>query len=131
MLTLRRLTKTYDERPNYDLRRLLTGVDRLIDHLLDFSETEAAFTLGAIQCLPLAVSERDSISKAIKEACSKIKVRIVCNALAIIHSLYYNSFLFNSTAYVWQKQILETLKTFFCKIPFSPLYGQNVVLYNK
>lgn len=110
MLTLRRLTKTYDERPNYDLRRLLTGVDRLIDHLLDFSETEAAFTLGAIQCLPLAVSERDSISKAIKEACSKIKVRIdvhVCSALAIIHSLYYNSFLFNSTVFVWQKQILE------------------------
>lgn len=74
MLTLKRLTKTYDERPNYDLRRLLTGVDRLIDHLLDFSETEPAFTLGAIQCLPLALSDRDSISKAIKDACSKIKV---------------------------------------------------------
>lgn len=74
MLTLRRLIKTYEERPNYDLRRLLTGVDRLINHLLDFSETEPAFTLGAIQCLPLSLSDRDSISKAIKDACSKIKV---------------------------------------------------------
>ncbi|KAL1497526.1 hypothetical protein ABEB36_008470 [Hypothenemus hampei] len=73
MLTLRRLIKTYDERPNYDLRRLLTGVDRLIDHVLDFSENEAAFTLGAIQCLPLALSDRDAISKAIKDACGKIK----------------------------------------------------------
>lgn len=77
MLTLRRLIKTYEERPNYDLRRLLTGVDRLINHILDFSETEPAFTLGAIQCLPLSLSDRDSISKAIKDACSKIKVGIV------------------------------------------------------
>ncbi|CAG9761924.1 unnamed protein product [Ceutorhynchus assimilis] len=73
MLTLKRLTKIYDEKANYDLRRLLTGVDRLIDHLLDFSENEPAFTLGAIQCLPLAISERDSISKIIKDACSKIR----------------------------------------------------------
>ncbi|XP_066154719.1 vacuolar fusion protein MON1 homolog [Euwallacea fornicatus] len=73
MLTLQKITKTYEERPNYDLRRMLRGVDRLIDHLLNFSETEPAFTLGAIQCLPLALSDRDSISKAIKDACGKIK----------------------------------------------------------
>ncbi|XP_050316144.1 vacuolar fusion protein MON1 homolog A [Anthonomus grandis grandis] len=73
ILTLRRLTKTYEDRANYDLRRLLLGVDRLIDHLLDFSEYEPAFMLGAIQCLPLAASERDSISKTIKDACGKIK----------------------------------------------------------
>ncbi|KAK4883781.1 hypothetical protein RN001_000052 [Aquatica leii] len=72
-LTLSRLVKIYEQRRNYDLRRLLTGVDRFIDHLLDFSENEPAFTLGAVQCLPLAASVRDSISTAIVQSCSKIK----------------------------------------------------------
>ncbi|KAJ8934547.1 hypothetical protein NQ314_013288 [Rhamnusium bicolor] len=47
MLTLTRLNKIYEQRQNYDLRRLLSGVERLIDHLIDFSETEPSFTLGA------------------------------------------------------------------------------------
>ncbi|KAF2879329.1 hypothetical protein ILUMI_26840 [Ignelater luminosus] len=73
MLTLSRLVKIYEQRRNYDLRRLLTGVERLIDHLLDFSEQEPAFTLGAVQCLPLTSSVRDAISSAIVQSCSKIK----------------------------------------------------------
>lgn len=76
MLTLSRLVKIYEQRRNYDLRRLLTGVERLIDHLLDFSEQEPAFTLGAVQCLPLTASIRDAISSAIVQSCSKIKVNI-------------------------------------------------------
>ncbi|KAB0803478.1 hypothetical protein PPYR_00448 [Photinus pyralis] len=72
-LTLSRLVKIYEQRRNYDLRRLLTGVDRFIDHLLDFSENEPAFTLGAVQCLPLSSSIRDTISAAIIQSCSKIK----------------------------------------------------------
>lgn len=75
MLTLSRLVKIYEQRRNYDLRRLLTGVERLIDHLLNFSETESAFTVGAVQCLPLAASVRDLISSAIIQSCSKIKVK--------------------------------------------------------
>ncbi|KAF7264210.1 hypothetical protein GWI33_000470, partial [Rhynchophorus ferrugineus] len=73
MLTLTRLNKIYEHRQNYDLRRLLAGGERLIDHLLDFCETEPAFVLSAVQCLPLASSVRDSISSAIIGACSKIK----------------------------------------------------------
>lgn len=70
-----RLNKIYEQRQNYDLRRLLSGVERLIDHLLDFSEREPSFPLGAVQCLPLASSVRDTISSAIVGACNKIKVR--------------------------------------------------------
>ncbi|KAJ3649003.1 hypothetical protein Zmor_020779 [Zophobas morio] len=73
VLTLTRLNKIYEQRQNYDLRRLLAGVERLIDHLLDFSEREPSFTLGAVQCLSLASSVRDNISSAIVGACSKIK----------------------------------------------------------
>lgn len=74
VLTLTRLNRIYEQRRNYDLRRLLSGVERLMDHLLDFSEREPAFTIGAIQCLPLASSVRDTISSAIVQACNKIKV---------------------------------------------------------
>lgn len=82
MLTLTRLNKIYERRQNYDLRRLLAGVERLIDHLLDFSECEPAFSLGAIQCLPLASSIRDSISSAIVQSCHKIKNLVFAILLA-------------------------------------------------
>ncbi|XP_060532485.1 vacuolar fusion protein MON1 homolog A [Cylas formicarius] len=82
MLTLTRLTKIYEQRQNYDLRRLLTGVERLIHHILNFSEIEPEFTLGAVQCLPLASSVRDSISSAIINACNKIKNLVFAILLA-------------------------------------------------
>lgn len=74
VLTLTRLNKIYEQRRNYDLRRLLSGVERLIDHLLDFAEREPAFILGGVQCLTLPLSIRDTISSAIVQACNKIKV---------------------------------------------------------
>lgn len=74
ILTLTKLNKIFEQRRNYDLRRLLSGAERLIDHLLDFSEREPGLTLGAIQCLPLPSTARNTISGAITQACSKIKV---------------------------------------------------------
>lgn len=73
MLTKTKLNKIFEQRHNYDLRRLLSGVERLIDHLLLFTEVDPAFTLAGIECLPLAASVRDSISSAITQCCSKIK----------------------------------------------------------
>lgn len=61
---------------------MLSGVERLMDHLLDFSEREPSFLLGAIQCLPLASSVRDSISSAIIQTCSKIKNLVFAILLA-------------------------------------------------
>ncbi|CAH1980891.1 unnamed protein product [Acanthoscelides obtectus] len=82
ILTLTRLKKIYEQRQNYDLRRLLTGVERLIDHLLDFSEKDPSFLLGAVQCLPLANSVRDNISSAIISSCNKIKNLVFAILLA-------------------------------------------------
>ncbi|PSN48504.1 Vacuolar fusion protein MON1 A [Blattella germanica] len=56
VLTSSQLTKIYELRRNYDLRRLLAGAERLIDHLLNFMEREPAFLLGAVKCLPLTPS---------------------------------------------------------------------------
>lgn len=76
MLTLAYLNRIFEQRKNYDLRRLLSGAERLIDHLLSFMETEPAFMLGAVRCLPLNNSVRDSITQTISSACSKVKVSI-------------------------------------------------------
>ncbi|CAH0550072.1 unnamed protein product [Brassicogethes aeneus] len=81
-LTLTRLNKIYEQRQNYDLRRQLTGAERLIDHLLDFTEKEPSFLLGAVQCLPLASSVRNTISSAITGACNKIKNLVFAILLA-------------------------------------------------
>lgn len=88
VLTFTRLNKIYEQRQNYDFRRLLTGVDRHIDHLLDFSERDSAFILGAIQCLPLASSVRDSISSAIIQSCNKIKVCLTCHHLGFMWNIF-------------------------------------------
>jgi hypothetical protein len=37
-------------------------------------ETEPAFLIGAVKCLPLAPSVRDSITQTIIQICGKIKV---------------------------------------------------------
>ncbi|KAL3288658.1 hypothetical protein HHI36_003091 [Cryptolaemus montrouzieri] len=73
ILTTSKLIKIYEQRQNYDLRRLLSGVERLINHLLDFCESEPAFLLKAVQCLSLSSSVRGNISSAIISSCSKIK----------------------------------------------------------
>ncbi|CAH0394975.1 unnamed protein product [Bemisia tabaci] len=73
VVTLSRLTKIFEQKCNYDLRRLLSGSERLIDQLLVFMETDYAFLLGAVRVLPLAPTARDDISNIIVSACSKIK----------------------------------------------------------
>lgn len=73
ILTLSTLTRIYEQRRNYDLRRMLAGSERLIDHLLHFMEQEPSFLLGAVKCLPLALKYRDTIANTITNVCFKIK----------------------------------------------------------
>lgn len=79
VLTQSQLNRVYDQRRNFDLRRLLTGSERLIDHLLNFMDREPAFFLGAIKCLPLQPSMRSSITQTIIQTCAKIKVNLLKN----------------------------------------------------
>ncbi|XP_046750307.1 vacuolar fusion protein MON1 homolog A [Diprion similis] len=82
VLTQAQLTRVYDQRRNFDLRRLLTGSERLIDHLLNFMDREPAFFLGAIKCLPLLPSMRDAITQTIVQTCGKIKNLVFAILLA-------------------------------------------------
>ncbi|KAJ0171835.1 hypothetical protein K1T71_012598 [Dendrolimus kikuchii] len=73
VLTLTQLNRIFEQRRNYDLRRLLSGAERLIDHLLIFMEKDPAFLLGAVRCLPLPEKARENITNAITSTCNKIR----------------------------------------------------------
>ncbi|CAH2058207.1 unnamed protein product, partial [Iphiclides podalirius] len=73
VLTLTQLNRIFEQRRNYDLRRLLAGAERLIDNLLIFMEKDPAFLLGAVRCLPLPEKARENITNAIISTCNKIR----------------------------------------------------------
>ncbi|VVD06029.1 unnamed protein product, partial [Leptidea sinapis] len=73
ILTLTQLNRIFEQRRNYDLRRLLAGAERLIDNLFIFMEKDPAFLLGAVRCLPLPEKVRENITSAITSTCHKIR----------------------------------------------------------
>ena len=74
VLTASHLSRIFEQRKNYDLRRLFGGADRLVDNLMGFMDKEAGLFLGCVQAMPLLPTIRDSICDAIIQSCSKIKV---------------------------------------------------------
>ncbi|XP_049881283.1 protein SAND [Pectinophora gossypiella] len=82
VLTLTQLNRIFEQRRNYDLRRLLSGAERLIDHLLIFMEKDPAFLLGAVRCLPLPEKARENITSAIISTCHKIRDLVFAILLA-------------------------------------------------
>lgn len=67
------MKRIFEQRHNYDLRRLLTGAERFMDNLIDMMQVDAGFLLGAVRCLPLPGSVRDTITQSIVQHC-KVKV---------------------------------------------------------
>ena len=68
VITLSRLNRIYAQQKNYDLRRLLTGTDKFLDHLCNCIESDPQYLLGAIKCLPLPGSMRDLVGQALQQA---------------------------------------------------------------
>lgn len=79
IVTLSSINSIYEKRKNYDLRKLLAGSERLIDHLLSnekikkVSNDPFVFLTHTVKILPLESSVRDSITNVIQSNCSKIK----------------------------------------------------------
>lgn len=108
MLTQSQLNRVYDQRRNFDLRRLLTGSERLIDHLLNFMDREPAFFLGAIKCLPLLPSMRSSITQTIIQTCAKIKVQKALGEYLLISEININITLLKGETYFSEFSICNT-----------------------
>ncbi|CAL8125467.1 unnamed protein product [Orchesella dallaii] len=73
ILTAKQLQTIFEKRKNYDLRRLLSGSERLLNNLAGLIEVDPSFVLGAVRCLPLANTVRDSISQTITTVLNKHK----------------------------------------------------------
>ena len=75
------MIKTFERRKNFDLRRLLAGSERLIDHLLVsdkcdrkvVSNNPFSFMTHSVRILPLQPSVRETVVSAIQSNCGKIK----------------------------------------------------------
>ncbi|XP_065198611.1 protein SAND-like [Sycon ciliatum] len=68
VLTLSQLNRIFQQRRNYDLRRLLSGTEKFIDNLWNLMDEEPSFILGAVRCLPLPSSVRDTIGHILQGA---------------------------------------------------------------
>ena len=81
ILTYRRMDSIFSTRKNYDLRRLLGGVDQFLDSLLDSIETDPCYYLGAVRCLPLDSGIRDLITQTIAQ---HVKVKVMNNVFMLV-----------------------------------------------
>lgn len=71
VLTFTQLTKIFEQRRNYDLRKLLAGTEKFIDNLLNLMSYDPSFLLQAVRCLPLPNAIRDPIGQAFQSAKSQ------------------------------------------------------------
>nr|XP_002736504.1 PREDICTED: vacuolar fusion protein MON1 homolog A-like [Saccoglossus kowalevskii] len=68
VLTFSQLNRIFQQRRNYDLRRLLTGTEKFIDNLLKLIDTDPSFLLQAVRCLPMPGTTRDIIAQSMHNA---------------------------------------------------------------
>nr|CAG4646153.1 EOG090X03TW [Macrothrix elegans] len=73
VLTKNQLERIFEQRRNYDLRRLLAGSERLMDNLVSYMANDYSILLGAVKCLPMPASDRDAVTQTIHQHCCKIK----------------------------------------------------------
>jgi len=73
IITEAQLQRIFEQRRNYDLRRLLAGSERLMDNLVNYMDQDYSILLEAVKCLPMPSSDRDAVTQIISQQCHKIK----------------------------------------------------------
>ena len=73
VVTLSHLTRIFEEKKNYDLRKMLAGSERLLDSLIFNMQIDPSFMLSAVCVLSLPSATRDTIATVIGQSCSKVK----------------------------------------------------------
>ena len=78
VLTLNQLSRIFEERKGYDLRKMIAGSERLLDSLANSMDQDpSSHVLSAVKVLPMVSSLRESISSVIKQNCSKTQNQVV------------------------------------------------------
>lgn len=65
ILTLTQLRHVFERRHNFDLRRLLYGAEKFLEHLVDSMDEDLGLMSSSIRCLPLDINHRNSIAQII------------------------------------------------------------------
>ncbi|CAK8689612.1 protein SAND-like [Clavelina lepadiformis] len=68
VVSLSQLNRIYSTQKNYDLRRLLTGTDKFLDHLCNSMDQDPQYLLRAVKCLPLAGHMRDFVGQSLQQS---------------------------------------------------------------
>ncbi|CAM4579973.1 vacuolar fusion protein MON1 homolog A isoform X1 [Lepidochelys kempii] len=71
LVTWTQLNHIFQQKQNYDLRRLLAGSERITDNLLDLMARDPSFLMGAARSLPMAAGLRDTVSTCLQQAKAK------------------------------------------------------------
>jgi len=72
VLTHTQLERIFTQRRNYDLRRMLSGSERLMSSLSAGMDTDPSYFLSSVRCLALPSSVRDVISESIIRFAGKV-----------------------------------------------------------
>lgn len=72
VLTSVQLTRIFEQRVNFDLRRLLGGTEVFLDSLSTLFNNDHSFMLSALQCLRLSRTVRDQVGDILKEGRVKV-----------------------------------------------------------
>lgn len=68
LLTGPQLHHIFQQKQNYDLRRLLAGSERITDSLLDLMARDPSVLMGAARCLPMPPGLRDTVGACLQQA---------------------------------------------------------------
>lgn len=103
ILTNTHLSKIFEKRKNFDLRRMLAGSERLIQHLVTNDSSSRRihtsffnFITNTVKVLPLSLAMRTTIGQTIKEQSSKAKNLVFAiliannNLVVLVHRHSYS-----------------------------------------
>eukprot|EP00045_Choanoeca_perplexa_P006992 m.61403 g.61403 ORF g.61403 m.61403 type:complete len:505 (+) comp13876_c0_seq1:109-1623(+) len=68
VLTRSQLDRIFQQRSNFDLRRLLVGTDKFTDQLVDAMGSDASYFLSAVRCVRMPQAQRDKIGQIINQS---------------------------------------------------------------
>lgn len=83
VLTQTQLFRIFEQRRNYDLRRLLAGTEKFIDALLLRLDLDVSFMLSSVRCLPLS----HQCAEAAADAASHVLVAVDSHGFRAVDAL--------------------------------------------
>ena len=86
VLTNSSINKIFEQRPDFDLRGLLTGTDKLVDHLVHNMNYEAGFMFHALRPLVMPAADRRSVGSALAQAaCPQLLFALLVHGFNLVH----------------------------------------------